>query len=232
MDEQTTTDATTQDTGAEVTAQPEEQHAEAVQTPDSEPQQPEETPESTEETLSDPSDELSDYWAKKGIDISTPEGQIKAAQSYREAEQALSRKAQEAAALKKSLDQPLELDTDNELLKDLAQQQMEDRRERAIERFVNEVNLSDEQEQKFAEYLVNDQNMVELINGGRLTLSQAYKLSGVNEVDQAQVKKAGGQEALRDLANKQRATAPKGSATSNVSSTKDDPLLDVLSSDD
>lgn len=232
MDE-TTTDADLQETQAQ-DAQPVEQPAEAVQTADSEPQQPEQedaTPEAPAEQA-DNADDLTNYWAKKGIDITTPEGQAAAAKSYREAEQALSRKAQEASQLKKSLvDQPVTVDSDNPLVQSLAEEVVTMKRQAMIDSFTSKVNMNSEQESQFAKYIV-DTNKAELINSGYLTLDEAYKLSGVGSVDPSTYKSQGKQEALQTLANKQTATAPKGSATTSAPPAPGDPILDVLRSDD
>lgn len=230
---ETTTDADLQGTQAQ-DAQPVEQPAEAVTTADSEPQQPEQedaTPEAPAEQA-DNADDLTDYWAKKGIDITTPEGQAAAAKSYREAEQALSRKAQEASQLKKSLvDQPVTVDSDNPLVQSLAEEVVTMKRQAMIDSFTSKVNMTSEQEAEFAKYII-DTNKADLINGGHLTLEEAYKLSGVGSVDPSTYKSQGKKEALQTLANKQTATAPKGSATTNAAPQKGDPILDVLLSDD
>lgn len=215
--EETTTDAVVQETGADY-AQPEEQPAEAVQTPDSEPQQQDESEDTGEPAQPDNSsdDDISDYLSKKGIDLSTPEGQAALAKSYREAEKALSRKAQEASELRKSLvDQPVTVESDNPLVQSLAEEVVTMKRQQNIDQFVSEVNLSADQEAKLAEY-ISTSGKAELINGGYLTLKEAYQLSGVGNVDPSQYKKQGSQEALQQLANKQRATAPKGNASNNT----------------
>lgn len=231
--EETTTDADLQDTQAQ-DAQPVEQPAEAVTTADSEPQQPEQedaTPEAPAEQA-DNADDLTDYWAKKGIDITTPEGQAAAAKSYREAEQALSRKAQEASQLKKSLvDQPVTVDSDNPLVQSLAEEVVTMKRQALIDTFTSKVNMTSEQEAQFAKYII-DTNKADLINGGYLTLEEAYKLSGVGSVDPSTYKSQGKKEALQTLANKQTATAPKGNATTMAPPPQGDPILDVLRSDD
>lgn len=227
---ETTTDADLQDTQA-LDAQPVEQPAEAVTTPDSEPTQPEEEEADDAPAEADNADDLSSYLASKGIDLSTPEGQAKLAKSYREAEAALSRKSQEASQLKKSLDQPVHVDSDNQMVQSLAQRVVTMERQKNIDSFTSKVNMTGEQEEAFAQYIV-DTNKADLINGGYLSLEEAYKLSGVGDTDPAAFKAEGKKEALQQLANKQTATAPRGNATTTAAPPKADPILEVLQSDD
>lgn len=213
MDE-TTTDADLQETQAQ-DAQPVEQPAEAVTTADSEPQQPEQEDASEPAQADTSDDDLSDWASKKGIDLSTPEGQAKALKSWREAEKAMHHKSQEASQLKKSLvDQPVTVDSDNPLVQSLAEEVVTMKRQAMIDSFTSKVNMTSDQEAEFAKYII-DTNKADLINGGYLTLEEAYKLSGVGSVDPSTYKSQGKQEALQTLANKQTATAVKGSASSN-----------------
>jgi hypothetical protein len=208
MDE-STTDAATQDPGVTEVTQPEEQPAEAETTPTSEPKQPDEPAEGDEpDQASDNSDDDSDYWTKKGIDISTPEGQAAAAKSYREAEQALSRKAQEASQLKKSIGDIPTTDGDERMRKlELTV---------AASEWKASKGLTTEQDSKMGEYLQANPQKLDLLKYGLVTLDDLYVMSGANSIgqpDPAALKSQGSKEALQTLANKQRATAPKGGAS-------------------
>lgn len=212
---ETTTDADLQETQAQ-DAQPVEQPAEAVTTADSEPQQPEQEDASEPAQADTSDDDLSDWASKKGIDLSTPEGQAKALKSWREAEKAMHHKSQEASQLKKSLvDQPVTVDSQDPLVQSLAEEVVTMKRQQTIDSFVSEVKLTTEQDDQLAQFITETPNMADLINGGYLTLKQAYQLSGVGSVDPSAYKNQGKQEALQTLANKQTATAVKGSASSN-----------------
>lgn len=236
MDE-TTTDAATQEPGV-TTTQPDEQPAEAVTTPDSEPTQPVEGEETTPDAPAEPADKAPDdfdyqaWLEKKGIDPSTDEGKAQIAKSWRELEKRMHSTTQEASELKKSLvDQPVTVDTDNPLVQSLAEEVVTMKRQQNIDQFVSEVNLTTEKESAFAEFVTNTPNMADLINGGYLTLKQAYQLSGVGTVDPSEYKSQGKQEALQTLANKQRTTAPRGAASQPTAPSKDDPIMKALLAD-
>jgi hypothetical protein len=226
MDETTTT-ATTQDTGVDNTTQPEEQQTAAVTTEQdtNNTEQGESTTESdTSSTTITETDEddLSDYWSKKGIDISTPEGQLKAAKSYREAEKAMHSKSQKASELAKQLDKPVQVDTDNPLLESLAQRFVAMERTQNIEKFVGQVNLTTEQENKMATYLIDNPEKADLVNQGYLSLQDLYTISGAKEpVDTSKIKKQGAQEALETLRNKQATTVPRGNASQATTNSGD-----------
>jgi len=215
MDEQqTTTDATTQDTGAEVTAQPEEQHAEAVTTTESEPTQTE-TQATAEEAAQ------SDYAAwleKKGIDPTDPEALAKVAQMAQNSEKAMHTKAQTAAELKKQLEASpsAQLDTDNTLVQELFGEVTAIKRSQAIDSFKSEVGLTPDDEQKMVTYLSEHPEKGQLVNAGYLSLSELHALSVGTKVDPKQLKQAGGREALQQLQNKQMASALPGNATTTA----------------
>lgn len=224
---ETTTEATTQEQAPDA-VQPEEQQAEAVQTPDSEPQQPTtpagdepEAPAAEPEKAELASDEdLTDYWSKKGIDISTPEGQLAAAKSYREAEKAMHDKAQKASELEKQIQgQPATND---------------DERVQRLELLYNantwkqSNNITPEQDDAMGSYLTKNPDKLALVKHGLLSFDDVLAMSGGSQVDTVALKKQGGQEALETLANKQRTTAPKGGA-STPTTPKVDPIAAGLS---
>ncbi|MFE7720101.1 hypothetical protein ACFU44_13790 [Nocardia rhizosphaerihabitans] len=228
MDPKTTTEPATQDPGVTVT-QPEEQPATAVTTPEPEPTT---TPTEEPAPAENPSEEDHAAWlASKGIDLSTPEGQAKAAKSWREAEKAMTQKSQAASELAKQLQQtPVAVESDNPLVQQLAEEVIQMKRQQNIATFAASVNLTTDQELKMAQYMVENPDTAKLVNAGYMTLDQVYKLSDANTSDPTVIKQQGGKEALEKLANKQRATAPVGNATIPQPPTVD-PILAVLTSD-
>jgi hypothetical protein len=213
--EESTTDAATQDTGADY-AQPEEQLAEAVTT-DSESIDTtgqEDAGETAEVTTSN--DDPADFWAKKGIDISTPEGQAKAAKSYAEAEKAMHNKAQQASELSKQINQqPLNVDTDNELVRQALEKSSQLETTLSVQQWKASNNITPEQDTALGQYVQSNPDKAYLLKNGFLTLDDIYKMSGVGAVDTSEAKKQGGQEALNNLANKQRASAVQGNAVNS-----------------
>ena len=228
MDEQTTTDAVVQDQAQE-TAQLEEQPAEAVTTTDSElTTNDAETGVEEPGTPDNSEDDLSDYWTKKGIDISTPEGQLASAKSYREAEKMATRKSQERSELAKQLgEQPVAVDSDNPLVIELANKVHSMERKDSVSSFISEHKLTSEQDVAMGSWLQSNPEKVQLINAGYMTLGDAYKLSGVGEKDTSDIERQGGQKALEKLANKQRAAAPSGSAVSTNRTSTGNSLSDL-----
>lgn len=228
---ETTTEAVTQETGA--TAQPEEQQAEAVTTPVSEststpPESPPESPaEEAAQAAANP-DEHVEFWSKKGIDISTPEGLAKATKSYQEAESAMHRKNQEASELAKKLqEQPVEVDTDNELLREVVERDVQRDRKEAVNDFIRANDITPEQDLALGEWLGANPQKTQAVLNGTLTLEEAFKLSGVGDKNPDELKKQGGKEALEQLASKQRSAAPKGGATTSTPPASD-PIMEAL----
>jgi hypothetical protein len=163
-------------------------------------------------------DDLSDYWSKKGIDISTPEGQVAAAKSYREAEKAMHRKGQEASELSKQLTEaPVIVNSEDELVKQLANEVVTMKRAQSVNEFKESVSLTAEQERKMADYLTENPDKVQLVNGGYMSLKEVYTLSGANAPDAEALKKQGEQAALQELATRQRTTAIQGAASTPTS---------------
>lgn len=230
--EESTTDAATQDEQAQETAQPDTQtQAEADLTADSEPTpttEPESEPTEEPAPADNSSDDLNDWAAKKGIDLSTPEGQAKALKSMREAEKAMHDKAKQASELQKQLQsQPVEEVSNDPLVQNLAQEVVQMKRAQAVNDFIREVNLTPEQEQTMATYLTDNPAKAQLVNAGYMTLPEVYQLSGAAGITQAKLKQEGGKEALEKLANKQLATRPQGNATTH-DTPKEDPIAAAL----
>lgn len=225
--EDTTTDAATQDTGVVTdTTQPDEQPAEAVETPTTEPTELEEATEGEPASADTSDDDLSDYWAKKGIDITTPEGQAKAAKSYREAEKAMHSKSAEASQLKKAAtDLPVNGEDDRiarlEIKSEIRDWQIE-----------NGIKPGDPKDIKMGNFLEANPAKKLALQYGVLSLDEIYTLSGADKIGQPDpnaLKSQGKEEALRQLANKQQAVSPKGSASTQTSDIKtlEERLADV-----
>lgn len=213
MDE-TTTDAAVQEPQA-LDAQPVEQPAEAVTT-DSEPQV--EDPSVNEPVETDNSDDdLMDYWSKKGIDITTPEGQRQAAQSYREAEKAMHAKGQRASELEQQLNQqPLAEQTQDPAVQEALARASRVETALEVERWKANNGITPDQDKALGKYLTENPQKAWLVKNGHLNLDDVYAMSGINKVDPDAIRKQGGQEALQGLANKQRTTAPEGSAVNQA----------------
>lgn len=229
----TTTEPATQEPGVTPT-QPEEQPATAVTTPVTEP-----TPTTPSEPAEEPapaensqeSEDPTAFWAKKGIDITTPEGLAKATQSYSEAEKRMHQTTQRSSELEKQLTQsPYEQvsndPTAQKALETAAAVQME----LQVERWKSTNSVTPEQDVAMGEYLKNNEDKAYMLKNGYLSLDDIGAMSGAFKQDTEALKSVGKKEALESLANKQRATAPKGSA-SVATSADEDPILAALQSD-
>lgn len=188
-------------------------------------EQAESTESTTESTEAEPEEDtsteedISDWASKKGIDLSTPEGQAKALKSMRESEKSFHSKAQEASNLAKQIS-TTQVDPDATtadralaIANDLNNQQI-------IRTWISNNNVPTSDIAAMKEYGEANPQADALLNNGLITLDQ-YRAMAVSlrPVDTEAIKKQGGKEALSDLANRQRATAVKGSASSAASST-------------
>jgi hypothetical protein len=223
MDESTTND-TPQGVGA-VDAQPNTEDYTAADATDSE------LNETTDQTEADETGEVpapseandpTDYWAKKGIDITTPEGLAKATKSYQEAEKSMTQKAQQASELAKKInEQPLEIDTDNELVRQALEKSNALETTLAVKEWKESKHITPEQDAALGQYVTDNPNKAYLLRNGMLTLDDIYNMSGVGNVDTSEARKQGGVEALQNLSSRQRANANQGNA---VNSTPSAPL--------
>jgi hypothetical protein len=227
MEPNTTTEPATQEPGVEPTTQPEEQPGAAVTTPEPEPTPTTEPEEPTEEGPAPadnpaPDEDLTAWAANKGIDLNTPEGQAKALKSMREAEKKLHDSTAQASSLRKQIEQSPATNDDQRV------QRLETLY--AVSQWKADKQLTPDQDAKMGEYLSADPIKTEMVKQGLLSLDEVYVLSGASQVNPAAIKQQGGQEALEKLANKQRATAPTGSAmTHDVP--KEDPIAAELARD-
>lgn len=219
--EESTTETTTQETGVETT-QLEEQHAEAVTTTDESTQAT-----TNDETQSSGSD-YTEWLSKKGIDPSSPEALSKVAEMARNAEKLMHDSTVKAADLSKQLESsPVQADTDNELVQQLFGEVTSMKRAQAVNDFKSEAKITPEQEQQMVSYLGDNPAMGQLVNAGYISLPQLQTLAlGANTES---IKSEGGKQALQQLANKQRASALPGNATtSDLKGEKGDAFLDAL----
>lgn len=231
MDE-TTTEAALQDKQAQ-DAQPVEQSAEAVTTTPSEPPATDQDSEAPAATA-DNADELSDFWAKKGIDISTPEGQAKAAKSYAEAERAMHAKSQQASELQKQMaSQPIEQQSQDPMVQEALERAARAETATLVSQWKSEKGITPEQDQAIGKYVEANPDKGFLLKNGYLTLDDIYAMSGVGHRDTAAIEAQGGRKALEQLANKQRSTAPQAAAASGSASgsTAEDDLVALLLKD-
>lgn len=216
--EESTTEATTQESGVEET-QPVEQQTEAVTT----------TEESTQATTEEQTQsDYSEWLSKKGIDPSDPEAMAKVAEMARNAERAMHEKAQQASSLSKQLGEtPVQVDTDNEIVQQLHGEVASLRLAHAVNEFKAQNSITQEQENQMSAYVKENPHIGQLIQAGYLTLPQLQTLSlGANAES---IKSEGGKQALQQLANKQRASSIPGNATtSSLQTEQGDPFLDAL----
>jgi hypothetical protein len=231
MDE-STTDASVQEQAAQV-PQPEEQHAEAEKTPTSEPTNTNDEPAVEEPAKAENSEEQLDpaaFWAKKGIDITTPEGLAKATQSYSESEKRMHETTQRSSQLEKQLEQsPYEQVSDDPTAQRALETASAVQLELKVERWKNANKITPDQDVALGEYLQKNEEKAFMLKNGYLSLDDVYAMSGVGKADTTAIKDEGKREALEQLANKQRSTAPRGAATTSTTP-EVDPILEALRS--
>lgn len=205
--------------------QPEAVQTEAAEQTEITEQQPV-TEEQPEEPVQPDNSEDFDYAAwleKKGIDPSTEEGKAQIAKSWREMEKKMHQTTQQASELEKQV-QATPTDTDDD-------------RVQRLEMLYNATawkqnnKITAEQDEQMGSYLAGNPDKLQLVKYGLLSFDDVLAMSGAAKIDTAAIKKQGGQEALQTLANKQRATAPTGSATTQAPKPAEDPIMSVLSAD-
>lgn len=218
-EEETTTvvDVPAEDTGVEETQPVEQEVEEAVETETTTEESTEEEPEITDTSSEE---DLSEWATKKGIDLSTPEGQQKALKSMREAEKSFHSKSQEASDLAKQIGKVPEFTEETTQAEQALAIANSLQNQQIVSNWVAQAKVPAEDIRAMQEYGAKDPRTQALVENGLLTLDQ-YRAIAVasNPIDTEAIKKQGGQEALQSLANKQRATAVKPSASSAQSST-------------
>lgn len=215
MDPTTTPEPVTPPVGAD-TAQPAEPATAAViETTSETPTDP--TPAEPATAAPAEDEDPSEYWTKKGIDITTPEGQAKAAKSYQEAEKAMHQKGQQASELTKQLTTKAAADPDaSDSQKALAIATQLQNAE-VIRQWKAETGVTQDEDNAMGAYAKANPETAELLNSGLITLDQFKAMSvPTKAIDTAAIKTQGGQEALEKLANKQRATQPTGNASTQT----------------
>lgn len=198
-------------------AQPEQVETETAveteqETPEASTDEPAQTDNSAEE-------DLSDWAAKKGIDLSTPEGQAKALKSMREAEKSFHTKAQQASELERQLSNPV-TDPDATQAEQALAIATQLQNEKVIRNWKEANNVTQEEDVAMGEYAKANPRAAELLTNGLLTLDEFRAIAvPAQRVDKEAIRKEGGHEALEKLANKQLATAVKGGASSAQTTT-------------
>lgn len=203
------------DTGVEET-QPAEQDVETPETTETENAE-----ESDEEPQEDTStDDLNEWAAKKGIDLSTSEGQQKALKSMRESEKAFHSKSQQASDLAKQIAKTPTVNQDASTADQALAISMSLQNQQVVSNWVTAANVPATDIRAMQEYGRENPDTEALVENGVISLDQYRAIAVASRpVDMDAIRKQGGQEALQSLANKQRATAVKGSASSAASST-------------
>jgi hypothetical protein len=218
---ETTTDAATQDPGVEPSTQPEEQPAEAVSTADSEPDQPQQSNDDTAgdsepgadpDNPADPTDAdeptfTPEWLQSKGIDPNDPQAFEKVANMAFNSEKAMSRSKQQASALEKQVNQqPATTDSDRVARLELGFSAAQWRESKGIPK-------GSQEDLAMGGYLEQNPLKLTMLREGLLTFDEVYSMSGAGKVDPAALKRQGGEEALRSLNSKQRASSVSGSST-------------------
>lgn len=205
-----------QDTGVQETQPVEQQNEQPTET---ETESTNDISNDEPESSDNSTDDLNDWAQKKGIDLSTAEGQAKALKSMRESERAFHAKSQQASELEKQLSNNSYNDNDSEGQKALAiATQLQN--EKVIRDWKDSANVTKEEDAAMGKYAKENPRVTELLMNGQITLDEFRSIAVPSQqVDQNAIRKEGGQEALEQLANKQRATAVKGGASSSQSNT-------------
>lgn len=222
MDENSTTDATDNDTGVSEDTQPEEAvETEAeVETNDATSQeapQGDEPPaeESSEETEAE-DNSTAEWLKKKGVDPKSPEAIEKVAEMARNAEKAMHAKAAKASALEKAsqiTDDQVPADATPEVRDSVRTRNLElrldiqDWKMRNPDKVVHEAEMVK---------VLTDPTKKALVQDGYLSLDDVYSIARGGNTEAA--KSQGKKEALESLAQKQTAAVPKGNAVTSVNS--------------
>lgn len=240
MDEDTTTDSASVDTGAEASAQPE-----TSAFGESAAHSPEPTTTNTETTEPETTDVVDENLAwlqeSKGIDPSTADGQAKLAKMYRDAERAMHEarqpKLNDALAAPVAPEDQL-LDAPDPV--SILTQQVEamQLRTAVTDFFAADGNADVAAERKalepaMAQIVQERPGVGQMVKAGLMTYDDLFALAkGSNPNYAAGLKQDGGREALQQVATKQQARAVPGVATTSAVSgdVKGDPFLDGFKS--
>lgn len=189
---------------------------------------PTETSPDTSETTADTStaenqsnDEILSWAEKKGLEIDPDNpNEVKLARMQREAEQAAHAKFAEAKALRDEV-KSTTTDISDDAIDELRTEVRTLKAQNSIDSFYRDFPDAKDYDAEMAELVREDPNMLELAMAGNL--KPLYALAKLNKLDDAkdELRRDGGREALKTLAQKQQATAITGNAvTSTLSSDK------------
>lgn len=160
--------------------------------------------------------DLEDWAAKKGLDISD-ENARKAAQMARDSQREFTKTRQQASELDRSLEGDVQ-DEGVGLEAQMAEFLATQRREKALSQFKEQNPDWQQHEGKMAELALEQVNTPQgpvtrgqLINAGVMSVQDLYAIAKGSNLDS--VKEQGAREALNDVATKQRAATPSGAAT-------------------
>jgi len=215
--EQTTTDASAQDDQA-LDAQPVEEQAEAVQTVDSEPQQPESSDDGSgegepEEADNSQSKTFTPEWLEsKGIDLSAPDAAEKLANMAFNSEKMMSQTINKTKS--SELEKSVQVKGDG-----VSQQSTTDMVLGALLYKQTHPELTSEQDNAMGEYINSNPDAKLKLSYGLYDYDDIFVKSGaykLGQPDASALKKQGSQEALQQLADKQRATAVRGNASTTT----------------
>lgn len=219
--EESTTDAAVQDVQA-LDAQPViEQPAEA-ETSSSEPTQTQESHDEPAQTDNSTESEASrtftpEWLQSKGIDPNDPQAFEKVANMAYNSEKLMSKTRQQATELEKQMQSLPETQySDDPLVQEALSVARRAETTIQVAQWKQERGITSAEDQKLGEYVSSNPNLGQLYKSGALTLDNLYAMFRADTTDTAAIKQQGAKEALEGLANKQRTTAPTGSAVSSA----------------
>ena len=208
-----TTDAPVQEQAQDIPAQPEEQHAEA-ETQTSEPTTTQEATQEASDNSQEPDFNATEYAAKKGVDLSTPEGQEKALRSMYEAERRMHQSTAKASELQKQLkDIPYEQVSSDPVAQQALERAASVELAMNVQNWTRDNNITPEQDLAIGSYLTENQDKAVLLKNGYLTLDDIAAMSGALKQDTTAVAQQASRETLEKLANSQRASSTTGNAS-------------------
>lgn len=213
-DDTTTTDAPVQDTGADDAQPVQTDQAEAEQTQDTTTQSASGEGESQTNI-----EDLSKWASAKGLEINADNpNEVKLAQMQREAERKMHETTSQASELRNAVNREIEVEAAG-LVGDEAV--MAEIQQLKINQQINDFYSQNPDARKY------DQAMAQLVNenpqlaaGGLEALYAVAKTREMQAGGEQQLKQQGGQEALKELASKQKVAAPQANATSYQTGSK------------
>lgn len=173
------------------------------------------------QALPEVDDELSNFAASHGLELDSPSA-IKAAKLARENQQGFH--AQRHQEKLESIGEGASAGTDNQLVNQLYQDLAGLRASVQADKFRSSTKITPDKETALLGWLNDNPVKKQLVQGGHLSLQDAYTLSGLGASDSSAIKSQGAQEALQSLASKQMAMGVRGNAVNPApTSPKTDP---------